>query len=436
VTEAIKILFKTVWHFFPAFPKWLQNIPDFRDKNRIDYSLSLLFWVGVFLFLFKIKSRRNIKFVLNSSEFMKNLNYLIKFSSDFNTLPHGDTLNYLLKGIPSKYIAALRTEMVRALIRKKCFVNDRLLGKYYLIVIDGTWMWSFNKRHCKHCLTRSTAKEGEYIYYHPVLEAKLITFDGMALSIATEFIENKDGATKQDCELKAFYRLTKRLKADFPQMKICLAADALYAAKQVFDICEKYHWKYIITFKEGSMPATYAEFENLKEIEQGNKENFTTTKVIQNYRWATEINHEGCLFNALECVETNRKNNKTTKFVWATNLSVRSNNILQIAQGGRARWKIENEGFNMQKNGGYGLEHAYSRNTVAMKNFYFLLQIAHIINQLMEKGNLLKKNLLKTYGSIKNFSLALWNAFVSKVLSPDEIGELLNTRIQIRFDSS
>lgn len=435
MTETIKILFKTVWHFFPAFSRCLKDIPDFRDKAKSDYSLSQLFWVGIFLFLFKFKARRNIKFRLNS-EFMKNLNQLAKPLRCLDTVPHGDTLNYLLKGTPSKYIAGLRTEMVRALIRKKCFVNDRLLGKYYLIVIDGTWMWSFNERHCKHCLTRSTAKEGEYIYYHPVLEAKLITFDGMALSIATEFIENKDGATKQDCELKAFYRLTKRLKADFPQMKICLAADALYAAKQVFDICEKYHWKYIITFKEGSMPATYAEFENLKEIEQGNKENFTTAKVIQNYQWATEINHEGRLFNALECVETNRKNNKTTKFVWATNLPVRSNNILQIAQGGRARWKIENEGFNMQKNGGYGLEHAYSLDTVAMKNFYFLLQIAHIINQLMEKGNLLKKKLLKTYGSIKNFSLALWNAFVSKVLSPDEIGELLNTRLQIRFDSS
>lgn len=436
MTETIKILFKTVWHFFPSFSGWLKDIPDFRDKAKSDYTLSQLFWVGVFLFLFKFKARRNIKFRLNSAEFIRNLSILATPLNSLNTVPHGDTLNYLLKGISSKYMAGLRTEMTRTLIRKKCFANDRLLGKYYLIVIDGTWMLNFNKRHCKHCLTRSTAKEGEYIYYHPILEAKLITFSGMAISITTEFIENKDGATKQDCELKAFYRLTKRLKADFPQMKICLAADALYAAKQVFDICEKYHWKYIITLKKGSMPTTYAEFENLKKFTNENKENFTNAKVIQNYQWVTEINHEGRLFNALECVEINRKNNKTTKFVWATNLPVRANNILQIAQGGRARWKIENEGFNMQKNGGYGLEHAYSQDTVAMKNFYFLLQIAHIINQLIERGNLLKKNLLKTYGSIKNFSLALWNAFVSKVLSPDEIGELLNTRLQIRFDSS
>ena len=33
-------------------------------------------------------------------------------------------------------------------------------------------------------------------------------------------------------------------------------------------------------------------------------------------------------------------------------------NFLEISNhGGRLRWKIENEGFNVQKNGGFGLEH-------------------------------------------------------------------------------
>lgn len=433
--EPIKVFFKTIWHFFPSFSSWLKDIPDFRDKNKSDYSLSQLFWVGVFLFLFKFKSRRNIKFRLNSTEFMKNLNHLIKPPNCLNTVPHGDTLNYLFKGISSKWFAGVRTEMVRTLIRKKCFINDRLGGKYYLIVIDGTWVLNFKKRHCKGCLKRAI-NEDKYIYYHPVLEAKLITFNGMALSIATEFIENEGLSSKQDCELKAFYRLAKRLKADFPQMKICLVADALYAAKQVFDICEKFHWKYIITFKEGSMPETYAEFESLRDLAPENKENFTTAKVIQDYRWVTEIDYDAHSLNVLECIEINRKNNKVTKFVWVTNLSIRPDNILQIAQGGRSRWKIENEGFNMQKNGGYGLEHAYSLNTEAMKNFYFLLQIAHIISQIMEKGNLLKNSLLKIYGSIKNFSMAFWIAFVSKSLNRCEIDEMLNSRIQIRFNTS
>ena len=43
---------------------------------------------------------------------------------------------------------------------------------------------------------------------------------------------------------------------------------------------------------------------------------------------------------------------------------------------GRSRWKIENEGFNNQKNGIYRIGHINSRNSTAMKNHYLLTQIA------------------------------------------------------------
>jgi hypothetical protein len=44
------------------------------------------------------------------------------------------------------------------------------------------------------------------------------------------------------------------------------------------------------------------------------------------------------------------------------------------------RWKIENEGFNVQKRGGYELEHAYTNHPNSAKVFYFLLQIAATTN--------------------------------------------------------
>jgi hypothetical protein len=37
-----------------------------------------------------------------------------------------------------------------------------------------------------------------------------------------------------------------------------------------------------------------------------------------------------------------------------------------------------------------------------MKNFYLLLQIAHILSQLIEKGSLLKDKIEKVFGSIAN----------------------------------
>src|SRR5260370_7314179 len=58
-------------------------------------------------------------------------------------------------------------------------------------------------------------------------------------------------------------------------------------------------------------------------------------------------------------------------------------------KGGRYRWKIENEGFNRQKNSGLNLEHVYSNDPEKAKAYYYLLQIAFIITQLLERGSLL-----------------------------------------------
>ena len=44
---------------------------------------------------------------------------------------------------------------------------------------------------------------------------------------------------------------------------------------------------------------------------------------------------------------------------WVTTLPVKKNNVAEIVACGRARWKIENESFNVLKNHGYELEHNF-----------------------------------------------------------------------------
>jgi hypothetical protein len=322
--------------------------------------------------------------------------------------------------------------MVRQLIRMRVLEEFRL-GGYYLIAIDGTGHLVFNHKHCEHCLVQERDGKPLY-YYHNVLDAKIVTENGFALSIGTEFIENKDGKKKQDCELSAFYRLAPKIKKAFPQLKICLLLDALYDGNPVFDICKDYDWKYIITFKEGSMPDLYDEYNRLKPLHQENKGLFKKDDLIQKYNWVTSMDYKGHLLNALECNESKLK--EVTKFVWLTNFDVNDNNFKQIARGGRLRWKTENEGFNMQKNGGYNLEHAYSYDEVAAKVFYLLLQIAHFISQLMEKGSLIKSQIQKVFGSIRNIARRLLEDFRTKSTNPEELQRMLSPPFQIRFDSS
>ncbi len=95
--------------------------------------------------------------------------------------------------------------------------------------------------------------------------------------------------------------------------------------------------------------------------------------------------------------------------------------------------KIENEGFNVQKNRGFNLEHAYTRDATASKVFYFLLQIAHLIAQLIEKGSLFRKAFLAGVGSAKNIAFRLLEAWCNLCVSAEPIHQMLDARCQVRF---
>ena len=57
---------------------------------------------------------------------------------------------------------------------------------------------------------------------------------------------------------------------------------------------------------------------------------------------------------------------------------------------------VENEGFNTQKNYGYCLEHMYSRLYQEIKNHYYLIQIGHMIAQVMEAWESLWKKVTQS----------------------------------------
>jgi len=128
---------------------------------------------------------------------------------------------------------------------------------------------------------------------------------------------------------------------------------------------------------------------------------------------------------------------KTSRFKWITNFTVTAQQVTTLAnEGGRIRWKIENEGFNVQKNGGFALEHAYTTDPTASKVFYFLLQIAHLLAQLLEKGSLLRQACPKGLGSAKNLAFHLLEAWRNLRLSTDKVQQMLAFRPRIQFDTS
>jgi hypothetical protein len=193
------ILGKTVAHFWPEFRQWLDELRDTRDPDRITYASRFLTWLGLMTFLLKLGSRRQLNFELDSPMALKNLNRLSGCAQQ--KIAHHDTLNHFLGHVHPAEFAGLRRKMVFRLLRMKVLDAGRLMG-HFLIVLDGTGQLQFREPHCPHCLEETV--NGTTYYYHNVLEAKLVTPEGLALSVGSEFIENADQhASKQDCGLRA-----------------------------------------------------------------------------------------------------------------------------------------------------------------------------------------------------------------------------------------
>jgi hypothetical protein len=444
-----------VRHYFPDLHAWMDAIHDPRFLPFVEYHKRFLLWWGLSLFLFKLGSRRQLDYQLNTDgpEVLHNLNRLAGTSQ--KTRPVNKTLNYFLARIGSEAVAGLRTQMVRRLLRMKALDAARLQGRFVL-VIDGTGLLVFRYAHCDHCLTQCHGDQT--LYMHQALEAKLLGPADLVISLGTAFIDNQDAADtpatagveqrKQDCELKALPRLTTQVRRDFPQLPLCLSGDGLFACGAGFAVAKDCKAAFVYTFQEGRLPAVWRDFQGLLQLCPDQRVELTTPAgVRQVYRWVHGISYRDTKgrtwsFTAIQCEES-RRDGTTSLWAWVTDLEVNRDTVIEVAtKGGRQRWHIENQGFNTQKNSGLNLEHAYSHG-VQWAAYYFLLQIAHLLLQLVEKGSLLQrlaaecgKTPLQLFGSLKNMAQRLLDS-VRYLTWPTAVYDATAAgRIQIRLDSS
>lgn len=439
----LHIALATITHFFGPPDRYLAGVDDPRDPGKITYPLPCLLFTGLLMFLCHLAARRQI-----ALKFRDNPPSAANFARLFGveSAPHGDTLNYTFSNLKPQQVQECVTRLVEILIRKKVLERYRLLDQYYVIAVDGTGVYTFSERHCEHCLTRT--HNGQTTYYHYVLEAKLVTSDGLSFSLMSEFIENPEAnPTKQDCELNAFHRLAQRLKKRFPRLPICLSLDGLFACGPVFLRCRAYNWRFVIVLKEEGLPSVYNEFVGLSKLQPEGRLKERIVKPVEikrDFRWVEGIEYcdskgQEHLLNAIQLHETKLEDGqpKTTRFMWVTDLTINKGNVRTLAQNaGRDRWKIENQGFNSQKHGGFALEHLYSQDYTAAKVFYFLLQMAHLFFQLMVAGNLFKKYFPRGFGSLKNFAERLREAWRNGLLHEQVLPLLEQLSFQIRLDTS
>jgi hypothetical protein len=219
-----------------------------------------------------------------------------------------------------------------------------------------------------------------------------------------EPILNADGAQKNDCERNAAKRLCTALKARYPDLKMILVEDALYAnaphIRQITDC----GWDYVLNVKPDSHKSLEKQFAGRRERGQVKELRLKDDQGAQHYfAWTTEL----CLSDSAIDVNVNyllyeqtTLKGETTRWSWITNLPLTARSVEKVMRIGRSRWKIENETFNTLKNQGYHFEHNYGHGVQYLATVLALLMfLAFTVDQIQQRCCRLFRLLWKGLGT-------------------------------------
>ena len=375
-----------------------------------------------------------------------------EFRSNYKSLlglrvPHMDTVDTLLERIPPEQLGKLLHHLVKILINKRVFHKFKLLNDHFTVAIDGTGIFTFDKEPYPGCPNK-TSKNGKVTYSQSFVEAKLVCANGFSISLGTEWFINDDGSSKQDCETKATKRLLAKLHSDFPRLPVCVVMDGLFLNYPIQKLIHDYKWESIIVWKDKTKYKLQDQIAKRRDNNQLKIKEYTEfPNSCTREEYVLEYSEEALLLETSKKKsmekglnvyylkgEKTRKStkkeveNEHTKFMFMSTIQINKSTVKEIFEGGRLRWKIENEGFNEQKNGVLKMHHKMNRNNLtAIKNYYTCLQIAHLIMQLICRA---KNSMTGTYLSTR----MIWTDLCLLLrLLPDYIPQPLKTKFNLRY---
>lgn len=435
-----EVFTKTVFHYIPKIQKYIDEIQD--PRKRKDYPMRYLITSEMLMFMSEGKSQRFTETAYNNTNYLENIGKIIK--EDVKQIPDAEIYTNVFSKIEKEEIEKFQYKINYNMLRNKIYEDSKILGKYNT-VLDAT---RFQKAHyevSKEWLNET--KDGKTTWYLSMLELKLVA-NNMAVSIMNEMINNDDKRKeketledvknkseeqiKQDCELNASKRLITNFRNRYPRLPVRIIADSLYPSRSLINICEKENLEYIFVLKDKKIPTLLRDFLELVSMPEGNRQIQENKEKIIFTMWENEIDYKGKKINVIRQIIKNKKTEKYSNWMWITNREITRKNINKIVYCAKLRDYIENQGFKEQKvTSGIDLNHVYSKNIKAIKVIYTIIQITHLIMQIIEHSDICGE-FDKKYGSVKVFCRKFYAHLTERHINIEQI----QIKIQIRFEKS
>jgi hypothetical protein len=241
----------------------------------------------------------------------------------------------------------------------------RRLDNRVLIALDGTEYHCSGKIGCPSCSTRKRGNGDKLEYFHAMLSATLVApGHDKVVPLEPEFIVPQDGADKQDCENTAAKRWLAAHGARYAAMGAVFLGDDLFSRQPLCEavIAAGGHFLFVCKPTSHTLIGEYLTGIDLpsqeRKVKHGKK------RFTYRYRWLAGVplrdGKDALAVNWLDMEIVEDATGKSTyRNSFVTDLPVDQHNVVEMATCGRARWKIENESFNILKNNGYNLEHNF-----------------------------------------------------------------------------
>jgi hypothetical protein len=304
-------------------------------------------------------------------------------------VPCDTHMREILDPVDPESLRPVFTSVFRQLQRGKALEPMVFLDDCYLLALDGTGYFSSTTLHCASCL-RKVHRNGVITYYHQMLGAAIIHPDFRAvIPLMPESIVKQDGTTKNDCERNATKRFVAKLRRDHPHLQFIVTEDSLSANAPPIETLHAHDLHYILGIKAGDQAFL---FQQVQAAEHAGRLPYyerhdRAAGVVHRLRFLNQVplnaSNADLRVNFIEYWEIGAA--KVQHFSWVTDLQVNKRNVFRLMQGGRARWKIENETFNTLKNQGYNFEHNYGHGTKNLSVvFATVMMLAFLVDQAQQ----------------------------------------------------
>jgi hypothetical protein len=283
-------------------------------------------------------------------------------------IPCDNQVRALLDPIAPHHFNPVFLEVFAHLNQEHLLDPLRVLDHQVLVALDGTQYFSSQTIHCPNCLTRQLAN-GRTLYYHPAITPVVVRPGySQVLALPPEYIMPQDGHDKQDCEQAAGKRWISRHAAALVPHHVTLLGDDLYSKSPFCALALAQGFNFILVCKPDSHAKLYERLafwqaqDAMAEWEQ--RRRYGRVTEVATYRFINDVLlQEGPQALSVNWVEITVVNAKTGEQLYyntfITNHRLSTDNVAQVAQAGRGRWKVENENNNVLKTKGYHLEHNF-----------------------------------------------------------------------------